>query len=107
MKKKKIAIIGTVGIPAKYGGFETLAEHLVRHMSDAFEITVYCTKKKYPRDQRPKEYLGAKLVYLPFDANGISSCWLQTINCTTTCVLRLMKSPLHLRGLLLERTLAI
>ncbi len=73
MKKKKIAIIGTVGIPAKYGGFETLAEHLVRHMSDEFELTVYCTKKKYPRGQRPKEYLGAKLVYLPFDANGIWS----------------------------------
>jgi glycosyltransferase involved in cell wall biosynthesis len=73
MKKKKIAIIGTVGIPAKYGGFETLAEHLVRHMSEEFELTVYCTKKKYPRGQRPKEYLGAKLVYLPFDANGIWS----------------------------------
>ena len=28
--KKKISIIGTVGIPAKYGGFETLTEHLVK-----------------------------------------------------------------------------
>jgi glycosyltransferase involved in cell wall biosynthesis len=73
MKKKKLAIVGTVGIPAKYGGFETLAEHLVRHMSSEFDITVYCTKKKYSREERVKEYLGAKLVYLPFDANGVSS----------------------------------
>lgn len=73
MKKKKIAIIGTVGIPARYGGFETLAEHLVRHLSNLYHLTVYCTKKKYTRNQRQKEYLGAKLVYLPFDANGIWS----------------------------------
>jgi glycosyltransferase involved in cell wall biosynthesis len=73
MKKKKIAIIGTVGIPAKYGGFETLAEHLVRHMGEEFDMYVYCTKKKYRKEERVKEYLGAKLIYLPFDANGIWS----------------------------------
>src|ERR1700761_7989739 len=79
MKKKKIAIIGTVGIPAKYGGFETLAEHLVRHMSEEFALTVYCTKKKYAKGQRPKTHLGARLIYLPVDANGVWSivydCW--------------------------------
>jgi glycosyltransferase involved in cell wall biosynthesis len=79
MNKKKIAVIGTVGIPAKYGGFETLAEHLARHMADEFELTVYCTKKKYPVGQRPKSHLGARLVYLPIDANGVWSifydCW--------------------------------
>ena len=26
---KKVAIIGTVGVPAKYGGFETLVENLI------------------------------------------------------------------------------
>ncbi len=31
MKNKKISIIGTVGIPANYGGFETLVENLVRY----------------------------------------------------------------------------
>lgn len=73
MKKKKLAIIGTVGIPAKYGGFETLAEHIVRHLTSEYDVTVYCTKKKYSKEERVKEYLGAKLVYLPFDANGIQS----------------------------------
>src|ERR1700761_8883615 len=73
MKKKKIAIIGTVGIPARYGGFETLAEHMVRHMGEEYDITVYCTKKRYSREERRKEYLGARLIYLPLNANGISS----------------------------------
>lgn len=73
MKKPKIAIIGTVGLPAKYGGFETLAEHLVDEMSDQFDISVYCTKKKYPKGSRPAKYKGAKLIYLPFDANGLQS----------------------------------
>jgi glycosyltransferase involved in cell wall biosynthesis len=73
MNKQKIAIIGTVGIPAKYGGFETLAEHLAKHMGDSYQLYVYCTKKKYNKDERQKEYLGAKLIYLPFDANGIWS----------------------------------
>jgi glycosyltransferase involved in cell wall biosynthesis len=72
-KKTTVAIIGTVGIPAKYGGFETLAEHLARHMSDDFQLSVYCTKKKYPQAQRQKTFLGARLIYLPMDANGISS----------------------------------
>ncbi|MBK6497168.1 MAG: DUF1972 domain-containing protein [Saprospiraceae bacterium] len=40
-----MAIIGTVGLPAKYGGFETLVEHLVDHMSDDYDITVYCSSK--------------------------------------------------------------
>lgn len=72
-RKKKIAIIGTVGIPGKYGGFETLAEHLVKQLGDRYDMTVYCTKKKYPKEQRKKTYLGARLKYLPLDANGIQS----------------------------------
>ncbi len=32
MKKDKIAIIGTAGIPSKYGGFETLAEYLTKNL---------------------------------------------------------------------------
>ena len=73
LKKTKVAVIGTVGIPAKYGGFETLAEHLARHMAHDFQLYVYCTKTKYPKAQRQKTFLGAKLIYLPMDANGISS----------------------------------
>ena len=44
-KNKKIAIIGTVGLPANYGGFETLTDHLVTNLSEQLDITVYCSSK--------------------------------------------------------------
>ena len=68
---KKVAIIGTVGIPAGYGGFETLAENLVRTLSSEFEFTVYCSSKAYSR--KLPEIYGAKLKYIPLRANGIQS----------------------------------
>ena len=64
-----ICIIGTVGIPASYGGFETLAEMLVDTKEAKF--TVYCSRKHY--QEYPKKYKTANLVYIPFDANGVSS----------------------------------
>lgn len=77
---KKIAIIGTVGLPASYGGFETLAEHLVKNLGDTYDLTVYCTKKKYPKEKRPGTYGKAKLVYLGLDANGIQSIPYDTLS---------------------------
>ncbi len=71
MNKKSIAIIGTVGLPANYGGFETLTEYLTRYLSADFNLTVYCSSKSY--SNRLSEYNGAKLVYLPLQANGIQS----------------------------------
>ena len=68
----KIAIIGTVGVPARYGGFETLVENLLtyKHNSD-ISYNIYCSKRHY--DQKRRCYKGAKLYYLPFKANGIQS----------------------------------
>ncbi|WP_222536926.1 DUF1972 domain-containing protein [Pedobacter polysacchareus] len=73
MKKNKIAIIGTVGLPAKYGGFETLASHLVEHLGIKWDISVYCSSTAYPKPERKKTYKNARLIYLPFKANGIQS----------------------------------
>ena len=70
---KRIAIIGTAGVPCRYGGFETLAHQLVTHLSDQFRFTVYCSGKLYKRGERPAKWKGARLVYLPLNANGISS----------------------------------
>ena len=71
MSNKKVAIIGTVGVPANYGGFETLAENLVKYhytssLSDP--ITVYCSSKSYP--SKTPAYLSAQLRYVPLNANG-------------------------------------
>jgi len=41
----KIAIVGTRGIPARYGGFETLADELSRRLVErGHQVTVYCRK---------------------------------------------------------------
>jgi glycosyltransferase involved in cell wall biosynthesis len=66
----KIAIIGTVGVPACYGGFETLVENLLDE-KDEKNITVYCSSKSYV--ERPNTYKNAKLKYIPLNANGVQS----------------------------------
>jgi glycosyltransferase involved in cell wall biosynthesis len=41
----KIAIIGTRGVPGRYGGFETLAEQLAMRLSGrGHEVSVYCRR---------------------------------------------------------------
>jgi glycosyltransferase involved in cell wall biosynthesis len=60
----KIAIIGTRGIPANYGGFETFAENLsTRLVRKGHDVTVYC-RPKYT-DKNLRSYKGVKLVILP------------------------------------------
>jgi hypothetical protein len=71
--KKKLAIIGTVGVPARYGGFETLAHQLVENLNSEYDITVYNSTKHYSAKERVKEWNGAKIIYIPLSANGVSS----------------------------------
>ncbi|MCH2230189.1 MAG: DUF1972 domain-containing protein [Crocinitomicaceae bacterium] len=70
---KKLAIIGSVGIPSKYGGFETLTEQLVNNLEDDYSIRVYCSKNHYSKEERVKSYKHAKLTYIPLPGNGIWS----------------------------------
>jgi glycosyltransferase involved in cell wall biosynthesis len=70
---KKVAIIGTVGLPANYGGFETLTNHLVKNLGGKYQFSVYCSSKKYKKEEQLKSFAGAKLIYLPINANGIQS----------------------------------
>lgn len=60
----RIAILGTRGIPASYGGFETFAEHLARRLVlRGHEVTVYC--RAHYVSPRQLEYHGVKLKVLP------------------------------------------
>ncbi|QKJ28029.1 glycosyltransferase, family 4 [Aliarcobacter cibarius] len=68
---KKISIIGIVGIPAKYGGFETLTEYLTKNLHDSYELTVFCSGKSYAH--MLDSYNGAKLEYVNLHANGVQS----------------------------------
>lgn len=76
--KKSLAIIGTQGLPNKYGGFETLAEYLTQYLCNEFEITVYCSSKAYKN--RIKRYNSSNLKYIPFNANGSSSILYDSIS---------------------------
>ena len=71
MGNKKVAIIGTVGLPANYGGFETMVNYLTLNKSSEFFFTVYC--QKTPKENQLLEYNGCNLKYLPFKANGAQS----------------------------------
>lgn len=61
----KISIIGSKGIPASYGGFETLAEYLsVYLVNSGHDVTVFCSG-----GFKREKFKGVNLVYLPFKAN--------------------------------------
>lgn len=60
----RIAILGTRGIPASYGGFETFAEHLAtRLVARGHDVTVYC--RAHYVSPRQMEYHGVRLKVLP------------------------------------------
>ena len=68
MKHTKLGIIGTVGVPACYGGFESLVDNL---LPLPFDTRVYCSSKAYSTQQ--VTYKQARLTYFPLSANGVSS----------------------------------
>lgn len=68
---KKVAIIGTQGVPACYGGFETMVENIIgENCSKDIKYTVYCSSKDM-KNSELKEYKGAKLKYINLKSHGI------------------------------------
>ena len=60
----KLAILGTRGIPANYGGFETFAEELsTRLVVRGHDVTVYGRSNNIR--YRDRTYKGVKLAILP------------------------------------------
>lgn len=66
----KTSIVGTVGVPACYGGFETLVENLLSD-EDENNLIVYCSSKHYKK--KAVSYKNAQLKYIPLKANGAQS----------------------------------
>jgi len=77
----RIALLGTRGIPARYGGFETFAEELsTRLVARGHQVAVYC------RDDHPTaQYRGVDLVRLP----AIRHKYLETLAHTFVSTLHL------------------
>ena len=77
----KVAIVGTNGLPAKYGGYETLVNYLTL-LNTELEIDVYCTRTE--KKNQIDFFNGSKLIYSPFRANGYQSVFCDMhaiINC--------------------------
>lgn len=69
----RVAVIGTQGVPAKYGGFETLVENIIGdNRSPEVCYTILCSGKDYATHM--ETYKGVRLKYIPlFHANGAQS----------------------------------
>lgn len=60
-KKLKIALLGTRGIPARYGGFETFAQELsTRLIKRGHQVTVYGRTKLFSREH--DNYCGVEII---------------------------------------------
>ena len=65
---KQIAIVGCQGIPANYGGFESMVENIVGENASAnVHYTVFCSGVDMPG--RLHEYKGCTLKYINVKAN--------------------------------------
>jgi glycosyltransferase involved in cell wall biosynthesis len=74
----KIAIIGTNGLPGRYGGWDQLLNHLTLNLKDEFSFVVYTSS--YNAVKGLKEYNGAKIRIIPLKANGIQSIFYDAIS---------------------------
>jgi glycosyltransferase involved in cell wall biosynthesis len=61
-----IALVGTRGVPARYGGFETAVEEVGRRLADrGHRVVVYCRTVPGAEGSPPAGHLGMELVHLP------------------------------------------
>lgn len=75
----RLAILGTRGIPARYGGFETFADILATQLvKQGIEVTVYC---ECSDEAQSACYHGVHLVYLPARECGPFTTILFDLHC--------------------------
>lgn len=78
----RIAIVGTRGIPASYGGFETLASELSSRLaSRGHDVTVYCRPGR--TDESALSPVGVRRRFLPF----VPGKYFETVSHTALCTL--------------------
>ncbi|GGC16477.1 DUF1972 domain-containing protein [Cellulomonas carbonis] len=82
----RIALVGTRGVPARYGGFETCVEEVgSRLAARGHEVTVYCRRVEGEDDRA--EHLGMRLVHLA----AVRSRSLETLSHTGLSVAHLAR----------------
>lgn len=70
---KRISVVGSAGVPARYGGFETLVEQLCINLNNQVDFLVFCSQKNYSRKESKTEWSYSKRKFLNLSANGVSS----------------------------------
>ena len=75
----KIAILGTRGVPARYGGLETFAEKLAIGLSErGYDVTVFCESSEPPETD---VFQGVKLRYVSAPSLGPLQTILYDLKC--------------------------
>jgi glycosyltransferase involved in cell wall biosynthesis len=88
-----IALVGTRGVPARYGGFETCVEEVGRRLVDrGHRVVVYCRRNPARDDEgrlsEAPTHLGMQLVHLP----AARKRSLETLSHTGLSVMHLVKN---------------
>jgi glycosyltransferase involved in cell wall biosynthesis len=82
----RIAMVGTRGVPARYGGFETCVEEVGRRLADRGHlVTVYC--RRVEGQVASDNYEGMQLVHLP----ALKRRSLETLSHTALSVSHLLR----------------
>lgn len=69
--KKTIYIVGTNGLPVRYGGWDMLLHNFTLTLSKEYDIHVYTSS--FEAIEGIKSHNGAKIDLIPFKANGFQS----------------------------------
>ena len=68
--KRIVRILGTRGIPARHGGFETFVEHLSRYLTkQGWKVIVYC-QEVGAEGIYENQWNGIRLIHVPVEQSG-------------------------------------
>lgn len=86
----RLALLGTRGAPAHYGGFETAVEEIGKRMAaSGHDVTVYCRTGNSGATPELSEFEGMKLVHLP----AVKKSSVETLSHTFLTALHLLTQP--------------
>ncbi len=86
----RIAMVGTRGLPARYGGFETCVEEVGSRLTAAgHDVVVYCRVTETDAPEPPTTYRGMRLVHLP----AVHRRSLETLSHTALSVAHITARP--------------
>ena len=66
---RKVAIIGTNGIPPRNERVETSVYHILNELKMDFSFTVYCCNRQHLKQEKSKTINNIKLIHVPFRTN--------------------------------------